>query len=177
MGWPEEPTDWGAPGHVDRGDEFEAIKDQIRRLSGPVTGVRYVTGAVIAAGIAGTESSSNISTGQGRFESGRRYKVKMKLHLQTSDTTSVFSIRARVGSLAGTQIDYFQWIGQNTGLGFWVTHEMDFTPSADLLDVVLLTGQRVSGAGTIDFEAGSTTSPVYLEVWEAGHTTDVTTVS
>lgn len=177
MGWPEEPTTWGDPGHVNRGDEFEAIRDQIRRMSSPVCGVRWVTGTVIAAGITGTEITSNVETGVGRFEAGRRYKIHMKLHLQTSDTTSVYSIRARVGSVSGTQLDYFDWQGQTTNTGRWVTHIMDFCPSTDILDTIVLTIQRVSGAGTIDLEAGSTTSPLYFEVWDAGHATDVTNVT
>lgn len=177
MGWPEEPTDWGAPGHTNRGDEFEAIRDQIKRMSAPVCGRRYVSGVVIGAGIAGVETATNIETGTGRFVAGRRYKIKAKLHVQHSTTSNVAVLRARVGSVSGTQIDYIQTLVANTGTGFWWYFEMDFSPSTDIVDTIVLTAQVVSGGGTIDLEAGSSTSPVYFEVWDAGHLTDVTTVT
>lgn len=176
MGWPEEPTDWGAPGHANRGDEFEAIRDQIRRLSAPVAGRRYTSGSVIAAGIAGTEALANIETGTGRFESGRRYRIKAKIHIQHSTTSNVAVWRHRIGSLTGTQIDYIQTLVANTGTGFWWYWESDFCPSTDIVDTIVLTAQVVSGGGTVDAEAGSSTSAAFYEVWDMGHLTDVTTV-
>lgn len=177
MGWPEEPDDLGAPGHANRSDEIEALRDQIFRLSKPVAGIRYINGATIAAGVSTTEVFSNVSTGVGRFEAGRRYKIKMKLHIQMSATTNVAVFRARVGSVTGTQIDYFQVQAPNTGLGFWHYMEMDFCPSTDITDSIVLTMQIASGGGTVDLEDGNPGSPLYFEVWDAGHLTDVTTIS
>lgn len=176
MGWPEEPTDWGAPGHASRGDEIEAIRDQIKRLSAPVCGTRWVSGVTIAAGISTTEILTNIATGIGRFESGRRYKIKARLHIQMSTTSNVATLRARVGTVTGTLIGSFQHTMANTGTGFWRYHEFDFCPTADILDTIVLTGQIVSGGGTFDLEVGSTTDPVFYEAWDSGHLTDVTTV-
>ncbi len=177
MGWPEEPTEWGDPGHANRGDEFEAIRDQLRRLSAPVCGKRWVSGVAIGAGISTTEVASNIDSGTGRFEAGRRYKIKTKLHIQMSTTSNVATLRARVGSVSGTMIGSFQHTMANTGTGFWRYTEFDFCPTTDIVDTIVLTAQIVSGGGTVDLESGSSTDPVYFEVWDAGHLTDVTTVT
>lgn len=35
MTWTGRPTNWGKPGHVNRGDEYEAVLDQISSLTSP----------------------------------------------------------------------------------------------------------------------------------------------
>lgn len=177
MGWPEEPTSWGVPGHVDQGLETELIRDQIRRLSAPVAGTRYLAGTNLAAGIAGTESSTNMSTGVGFFEAGRRYKVRVRWNMTTSDTTSTYLFRFRVGDTSGTQINEWTYTAQGASFGWRYFYESDWVPSADTLDTIVWTCQRVGGTGTLTVIAGATTAPTFIDVWHAGHDDDVTTVS
>lgn len=178
MGWPEEPTSWGVPGHTNTGAEFEAIREQLRRKSAPIAGTRWVNGATIAAGIAGTEITSNIATGTGRFEAGRRYRVKVRVNLLATNTTDTFLFRIRLTSAVGTQIDDHTYQHRNTTYSWREYWESDFSPATDVTDTLVLTCQRLSGgAGTISFIAGATTAPVFMEVWDDGHTTDVTSIT
>lgn len=177
MGWPEEPTSWGNPGHINRGDEFEQIRDQIRRLSTAVCGSRYLAGTNLAAGIVGTESSTNMSTSTGQFEAGRRYKIRVRWNMTTSDTTSVYLFRLRLDSTSGTQLNEFTYTAQGASFGWRYYYESDWVPSSDVIGTVVWTAQRVGGTGSVTVIAGTTTAPTFIDVWESGHATDVTTIT
>jgi hypothetical protein len=176
MGWPEEPTDWGSPGHVDRGDEKEQIRNQISRLSAAIGYNRWTSGANLAAGIAGTESLANMDTGEVFLESGRLYIVKVRVEA-TFTATDTYLYRIRKDTVAGTQLDEFTFTCANASFGWRPYWECDYIPSADEETTILLTCQRMSGAGNTTVKAGTSTKPTFMKIEYGGHSTDATTTS
>lgn len=176
MGWPEDPLDWGVPGHINRGDEYEAVRAQIGRLSGPPGGQRWTSGSTLAAGIAGVESLTNMGSGVLFLEEDRLYDIRVKIRL-TCTATDTFLFRLRKNSAAGTQVDEWTYTCENASFGWRVYFESDYVPSADEEVEFVLTCQRLSGAGTLTVQAGATTGPTFVKVYHGGHSSDVTTNS
>lgn len=160
---------------------FLAVESQLARIDGLITaananyvnsphgivgGNRWTGGGTLAATIS-SESATNMATPSLVLKANRLFKIKTKFKV-TYSSGSVTSIIARVRdtNLAGAALSEFVEDAANSSSGHTWEFDTDYETTVQVTKQFIMT--LTSNGASSNVNAGGTTNPTWMEVFDMG---------